>query len=60
MNTDKILNEVLHQYLACGCGGEKMRKMAFYYAGFRDGSVVTGALRSHPGLLKVGRAGQER
>ena len=37
-----------------------MRKMAFYYAGFRDGSVVTGALRSHPGLLKVGRARQER
>lgn len=50
----------LHQDLACGCGGEKRRKMAFYYANFRDGSVATGALRNHPGLLKVGRARQER
>ena len=48
----------LHQDLACGCGGEKMGKMAFYLRRLLSRFCGDGALRNHPGLLAVGRAGR--
>ena len=48
----------LHQDLACGWGGEKMGKMAFYLRRLPSRFCGDGALRNHPGLPAVGRAGR--